>query len=93
MSTYYAHSLENEPPERWEPLEQHLEKVARLAGDFAHQFGAREWGEVVGLWHDLGKYSERFQNYLRCANGLEAHLEGKAVEWITRFRILARGDS
>lgn len=61
----YAHTLANEPPERWEPLEQHLENVAQLAGEFASAFGARPWGVALGRWHDLGKYSSAFQDYLR----------------------------
>ncbi len=60
----YAHTLEGRPPEDWEPLERHLQEVAEMAGDFASAFGAREWGRLAGLWHDLGKYSREFQDYL-----------------------------
>ncbi len=60
----YAHSLPGARPERWEPLEHHLDEVARLAADFAGAFGAREWGAALGRWHDLGKYSQAFQHYL-----------------------------
>ncbi|PTR08407.1 hypothetical protein C8R32_105106 [Nitrosospira sp. Nsp5] len=41
-------------------LNDHLQKVSRLAGGFAHTFGASEWAELAGLWHDLGKYSASF---------------------------------
>lgn len=60
----YAHSLEGEPPEKWEPLEEHLNKVAGRAAEFCEAFGAAEWGRLAGLWHDLGKYSAEFQNYI-----------------------------
>lgn len=30
---------------------------------------AREWGRLAGLWHDLGKFSKEFQNYLLQAGG------------------------
>lgn len=60
-STFYAHSFEGRPPERWEPLEDHLHAVARLAAEFAGAFGAEEWGRLAGLWHDLGKYRPEFQ--------------------------------
>ena len=62
----YAHTLP--PPATiadWEPLDAHLEKVAALAGEFCAAFGSREWGEVLGRLHDLGKLSEEFQEYLR----------------------------
>ena len=44
------------PESEWEPLERHLQEVAKLAGEFADAFGATEWGYLAGLWHDLGKY-------------------------------------
>ncbi|MCC6747526.1 MAG: CRISPR-associated helicase Cas3' [Deltaproteobacteria bacterium] len=44
---------------------EHLEEVARLAGQAASAFGFEEWGRLAGLWHDLGKYRNAFQRYLR----------------------------
>jgi CRISPR-associated endonuclease/helicase Cas3 len=53
-------------------LADHLAGVAERAGRFAAAFGAGEWGRLAGLWHDLGKYSDRFQEYLaRSAAGDE----------------------
>lgn len=63
---WYAHTLP--PPatcDDWEPLEKHLNDVAILAAHFTSRFGAAEWGRLAGLWHDLGKYSEAFQAYLK----------------------------
>lgn len=64
----YAHSLRGEAEEFWEPLEVHLANVAGRAGEFASQFESREWGELAGWWHDLGKYSPRFQARIRGEN-------------------------
>lgn len=75
MTDIYAHSLEERPTDEWEPLEAHLLRVADLAEQFAHKFEAGDWGRLLGLWHDLGKYSTKFQTYLRQQNGFEAHLE------------------
>ena len=41
---FYAHSLEGKLPSEWQPLETHLKNVADLAGSFAREFGARDWG-------------------------------------------------
>jgi CRISPR-associated endonuclease/helicase Cas3 len=67
---YYAHGVEGRPPAEWEPLYDHLKLVAGGgdtlgASDFAEAFGAADWGHLLGLWHDLGKYSRDFQEYLR----------------------------
>ena len=64
---FYAHSLENEPPSRWQVLEDHLLATATLAKKFASAFGAGDWGYVAGLWHDAGKYSEEFQKMLEAS--------------------------
>ena len=75
---HYAHSHADRP---WEPLADHLALVARGnesidgAASFAASFGGRDWGMLLGLWHDLGKYSAEFQAYLRRQNGQEAQLE------------------
>jgi CRISPR-associated endonuclease/helicase Cas3 len=74
----YAHTLEGKGPEHWELLERHLREVAEMAGGFAAAFGARDWGYLAGLWHDLGKYSREFQEYLKAVTG-EAHLEEKEL--------------
>ena len=60
----YAHTLPASQSIYWEPLRKHLEEVAKLAEYFAGQFGAGDWGAMLGRWHDLGKYSADFQNYL-----------------------------
>lgn len=75
----FAHSRPGAPPEQWEPLREHLEKVARLAAEFAGDFAAAEWGRLAGLWHDVGKYSAAFQDYLAAGpgDGHRAEVVGK----------------
>ncbi len=72
---FYAHSLEGKPPEEWHRLEDHLKGTAKLAAEFAAEFGCEEWGYLAGLWHDLGKYSEDFQRMLLAS--ADAHIETK----------------
>ncbi|MCA9251025.1 MAG: CRISPR-associated helicase Cas3' [Phycisphaerae bacterium] len=45
------------------------------ASGFAEAFSADAWARILGLWHDLGKYSREFQEYILGANGYEASLE------------------
>ena len=51
----YAHSMAGKPCREWHRLEDHLLETAKLAGTFAAEFGAGEWGYLAGLWYDLGK--------------------------------------
>ncbi|MEK7288224.1 MAG: CRISPR-associated endonuclease Cas3'', partial [Elusimicrobiota bacterium] len=51
-------------------LEEHLLGVAEKAKSFAAKIGLKEQGELLGLLHDLGKYSGEFQTYLKSAVGL-----------------------
>ena len=57
-------------------LDDHLNKVAELAGRFADGYG-KEWAHLAGLWHDLGKFRHGFQRYIRQANNVDAHIEGR----------------
>ena len=50
----YAHSLPDQPPEKWQPLEAHLSEVAELAASLAAAFNASALAFIVGYLHDLG---------------------------------------
>lgn len=72
----YAHTLPGKAYEHWEPLQDHLENVARTAAKFGKAFGAQDWAECAGQWHDLGKYSHEFQQYLLATGDPNAGTEG-----------------
>ena len=63
-SRFFAHTLPGRPPAEWQLLQDHLAAVAELAAHFAEKFGAGEWGRLAGWYHDAGKFSEAFQQYL-----------------------------
>jgi len=75
LMAYYAHSRPDRPEAEWEPLDEHLSHVAEIAGDFAKWFGNDSYGRLAGLWHDLGKYSDAFQSYLRQVTDVDATCE------------------
>lgn len=51
-------------------LDVHLTNVGRLAGIFSSKIHLAAAGELIGLLHDLGKYSSEFQAYIKSAEGL-----------------------
>lgn len=53
-----------------QPLEEHLGGVAAWAKLFASKINLGDQGELLGLLHDLGKYSREFQAYIQSATGL-----------------------
>jgi CRISPR-associated endonuclease/helicase Cas3 len=61
---FFAHSIEGQGPDKWQPLATHLREVSRLASWRAEKFGAGRLGALVGLLHDLGKYASEFQDYI-----------------------------
>ncbi|ACF43894.1 CRISPR-associated helicase/endonuclease Cas3 [Pelodictyon phaeoclathratiforme] len=67
---YYAHSRPSEPSENWHLLEDHLQAVAEMAAGFARFFGAENWADIAGRWHDLGKGTLSWQAYLRHENNV-----------------------
>jgi CRISPR-associated endonuclease/helicase Cas3 len=48
-----------------------------MTAQFAREFGAGDWGSLVGRWHDLGKYSADFQRYLLSSANPDAGEERK----------------
>ena len=59
---YLAHDNHNG---KTETLYEHLTKVSKTAGQYAAEFDNSKIGEQIGLLHDLGKHTVRFQNVLK----------------------------
>ncbi|MCL0034847.1 CRISPR-associated helicase Cas3' [Dehalococcoidia bacterium] len=87
---FLAHSQNSEG--QGHSLVQHLESVGNLAQQYAAKFGAGELGRWVGLWHDLGKFNPRFQEYIcnpEAAHGRIDHSSAGAVFAAENFEPLA----
>lgn len=66
---YYAHSAQDEfgnllPYEHWQTLQSHSVNAGEMAAVFAQIFGAQEQACQTGQLHDVGKYSEAFNQRL-----------------------------
>ena len=89
MITNYAHSYSDEK-DRWHLLADHLKDTARLAGQFAEHFGegAEVLAQQLGLLHDLGKYSEQFQQRLSGNPARVDHSTAGAQQALNRYHEL-----
>ncbi len=59
---YFAH--------KGQSVRCHLAAVGNLCRDLSTKVGVPELGELLGLLHDFGKYSEQFQAYIKSATGI-----------------------
>ena len=65
MTQYIAHKRDDGTEQL---LKHHLLGVAELSRKFAEIFGAGELAYKIGLYHDVGKYSDEFQQRIRGKN-------------------------
>ena len=75
--THYAHKAEDG---RLQTVLEHLEGTAKRSRAFAASFGAEAQGELAGMAHDIGKYSEAFQKRLLQNGPRIDHATAGAVE-------------
>jgi CRISPR-associated endonuclease/helicase Cas3 len=81
--TYYAHSRGSEK-EHWQLLSQHLYNTAKLVRELGQGGIITEFAYLAALLHDLGKYSQPFQQRLMGGNIKIDHSSAGAQE-ITRL--------
>lgn len=83
---YLAHIADDG---REQTVLQHLQGTAALSGKFAKEFDDEDQGYLVGMAHDLGKYSEEFQNRLLYHGPKVDHSTAGAIECLRRKQLLA----
>lgn len=64
QSNYIAHKRDFSP--NIQSVEEHALGTAELAAHFASGAGLERTAELLGLLHDIGKYSSDFQDYIAC---------------------------
>lgn len=76
--TAYAHTHPGETdPSNWETMAMHEQQVADRCRKFLTRIDPAlgDWGDLLGRWHDIGKYSKSFQAYLSQAGSADdAHV-------------------
>lgn len=80
MKVYYAKSSKKMITNK-----EHLSKVADLAYKFGMEIRRPEEAKVAGLFHDTGKYGERFQGVLSGVNkGVDHAFSSAALLYLIR---------
>ena len=67
-SRYIAHVRKSDGQPQ--SLQTHLMETAEIAKLLAAKLDLDQAGELLGLMHDFGKYSRKFQNYIRKVNNI-----------------------
>lgn len=68
---YFAHIRKEFNGFKTQTLLNHLTETSNISAEFAGMFNDSEWGRLLGLWHDLGKFSVEFQDYIKVNSGYE----------------------
>ena len=56
-------------------VQDHLMETAAIAKILAGKLGLELAGELLGLMHDFGKYSQKFQKYIESATGINPDID------------------
>ncbi|MCR4633488.1 MAG: CRISPR-associated helicase Cas3' [Erysipelotrichaceae bacterium] len=76
IKEYIAHKNKDQE----QTIKSHLESTAEIARNYAVAFNSGDHAEMIGLYHDIGKYSNEFQNRIRNQTGRVDHSTAGAYE-------------
>lgn len=85
---FYAHSTEDPTRRTWQALSDHLTATGSLAGSFAEAFGGEALARASGLLHDLGKYTDEFQNRIAGSGERVDHSTWGARVALERYNLI-----
>ena len=75
---------------RVQTVADHLQGTAVLCGQFAAAFDAQQQGTWLGLLHDIGKYSTKFQKRLQGGEKVDHSTAGAQVAAKSHWLLLLR---
>ena len=70
--TYPAHYRKTD--DMIQTVEEHLTGVSKLCSEYAKEYGFEYTGKLLGLLHDMGKFTSEFAEYIR--EGIKREKEG-----------------
>jgi CRISPR-associated endonuclease/helicase Cas3 len=85
VKQFYAHSRENMEESNWQLLKDHLMATGELAAELGHDSGVSQLAQLAGILHDIGKFSDEFQDRLRGSKYPVDHATAGAREVVTIF--------
>ena len=68
MTDFIAHVRQTDKNKQ--SVQTHLLETATIARQLAEKLNLSEVGELIGLMHDFGKYSQDFQEYIKSVTGI-----------------------
>lgn len=82
---YYAHTKENAPETEWQLLRDHLDATGELVLELENGKPFTQLSHAAALLHDIGKYSQAFQDRLRGSTRQVDHATAGAREIMALF--------
>ena len=73
MTNFIAHVRQADKSEQ--SVAEHLTETAAIARELAAKLDLPAAGELLGLMHDFGKYSQAFQEYIKAATGVNPDVD------------------
>ncbi len=81
---YIAHVRKYDQKEQ--SVESHLAEVSQICRELTEKINLPDMGELLGLLHDFGKFSQQFQTYIKSATGIlnpdidDEHVDSSALK-------------